>query len=140
MYARDALQGKTVIFQNNCLTFKNEISFDTYFNMFSSCKWNTYTKISTVSFKISLQGRGKIEVVAGNQDNIKECIIKEIKYNSDKIITIDVLENCPIMHLKDYCYIKILSDGYTSIFNGKYYSNDDIISETKKICFGNLYI
>ena len=78
-------RGKTVIFQNNCLTFKNEISFDTYFNMFSSCKWNTYTKISTVSFKISLQGRGKIEVVAGNQDNIKECIIKEIKYNSDKI-------------------------------------------------------
>lgn len=76
-------RGKTVIFQNNCLTFKNEISFDTYFNMFSSCKWNTYTKISTVSFKISLQGRGKIEVVAGNQDNIKECIIKEIKYNSD---------------------------------------------------------
>ncbi len=129
-------RGKTVIFQNNCLTFKNEISFDTYFNMFSSCKWNTYTKISTVSFKISLQGRGKIEVVAGNQDNIKECIIKEIKYNSDKIITIDVLENCPIMHLKDYCYIKILSDGYTSIFNGKYYSNDDIISETKKYALG----
>lgn len=136
--AKDMLYrcGNEVVIENGSLSFKNEISFDTYFNMFSSDKWRAYTRILTVSFDISIQGNGKIEFIIGSRKDGEEYVIKNVEYNCDRIMPIVVLENFPVADMKDYCYVRIISNGYTSIYNGKYYSNDAVVPDKLKYACG----
>lgn len=48
------------------------VSFDTYFNLFSYRKFRKYTTISAISFRIEIQGRASLRILGISRKNIKK--------------------------------------------------------------------
>ena len=67
-----------VLIKQDIMEIQNgEVSFDTYFNAFSSSKFYEYTELRGIIFKLSVKGRGVLKIVSRSKEHTLEIARKE---------------------------------------------------------------
>lgn len=122
-------------FEIDCCRVKENISFDTYFNLFSMKKWRKYCDTKDVFFSIEINGIGKIQLMSLNEEDEKGKLISEINYNSIKFEKKVILLEQSIIADSDFLYFKIIPIDITYFKNAFYYNEKNVRNIDLACCF-----
>ena len=107
-----------------CLKQNQTLHFDTYFNLFSAQKWQTYTSISDVRIQLHIRGNYKITVYEVSQQQKRELYSETGHDNYQKDIS---LQSCQANFIT--FAITALEDG-VQFFKGAYYGQFEDAHDT----------
>lgn len=99
---------------NGCCRIREgaDVSFDTYFNLFSYKKFRTYTTISAISFRVEIQGQAFLRIVgiSGNKrKEISRSLWASAIGNTDRFSVFET-DDLQIPEDIDYLYLEIKAD------------------------------
>lgn len=123
-----------VILNDDAFTISanNQVSFDSYYNVFSISKWRKYTQVKNVALKMLVQGNAVIELYCHslfkNTVELVNTFVVDCSTKKEVYIPYFSLENIEDSVL--YFTIKTLSD--FTIFECSYVSTKDI--SLNKVC------
>ncbi|MBW4563375.1 MAG: glycosyltransferase [Mojavia pulchra JT2-VF2] len=104
------------------------IKFNTYFNAFSSHKWQEYTIVKTINIKLLLQGRFHIKLLHIDYLSGYANLIDQKLITNNDLTEVRVFNNIKIQEYKGLLYIQIEAFKNNSIFAGGYfYTEVDVL-------------
>lgn len=99
------------------------VSFDTYFNMLYTGLFRQYTSVEKIVVAVTLQGKGRIELLGVEPDN-KERLIADEAFDCKKHRQVELLKDYPLSEIPDNCFIRIYSEELTQIKTGGLYTTE----------------
>lgn len=124
-----------ISFEIDYCKVKENVSFNTYFNLFSMKKWRKYCDLKEIFFSIEIKGTGKIQLISLDEKNEKGKLILEIDYNSvefeKKIISFEQ----SIIASSDFIYFNIVPIDITCFKNAFYYNERNVRNIDLACCF-----
>ena len=76
---KKSIKNILLVQNRNCVRFKNELSLNTYFNSFYTNFWLNHTKISSLVYKLHIEGDLRIRIFFARVDQVDE-LVYEKKY------------------------------------------------------------
>ena len=104
----------------------SHVSFDTYFNMLSVCKWQAYTIVQRVSASVVLCGKGCISLIGLDKGDVaKEHLLCEAEYDCPVFKEVEVFRDKALAELHDFCYLRIDAEKETIVRSGGYHMGEE---------------
>ena len=86
----------------------NEVSFNTYFNLFFAAQWKEVTEIKKVRFFLKLQGTGRVQVWRSDSRG-NEKLLEEVPFALEKESDFFVGKEFSLHKLGHACWLRILA-------------------------------
>lgn len=90
LYWRPKTENTTFECLDDVCRMRGKVSFLTYLNAFSACKWRKYTGLKSAALHIELAGEGTLEVVGVAESAAGERVASTCSFSSSEITSLDV--------------------------------------------------
>ncbi|OCN00664.1 hypothetical protein A7X67_18620 [Clostridium sp. W14A] len=106
------------------LPFQGTLTSDTYFNLFSFSKWDTYTNISCINVQITIQGNADIYLMKSilSDEQIIDSVVDYKQINCKEKETVFLQFDFSREQFDGIAYIKIVANKSDVFFGGASYT------------------
>ena len=98
-----------------------EISFDTYFHLFSVKTWREYTVVEKLSVQVNVSGAGNAVLIGFDHDPAQQKQISSIAFSTETQTAFTLLNETALCELPLHLYIRIKSEnGAVRVYSASY--------------------
>ncbi len=116
-----------------CVTVGGKVSFNTYFNLFSTTVWRKYTEVEKLTVNLSAEGSGTAVVVGFDNDPKQRRKLSEVNFSTEGTETVIPLLSAYFPNLPEHIYVAVKADVGEVIIKDVTYETDDACAHSVRV-------